>query len=61
MKRKESVAIPGLWPETVKTAWKEEKTGNQKLLLILLLVFIVSNPFFLSFLATWVFWLFKSF
>ena len=58
MKRKESMAIPGLWPEAVKTAWKEEKTGNQNLLLILVLVFIVSNPFFLPFLMTWIFgWL----
>ncbi len=59
MKRKDWVAIPDLWPEAVKTEWREEKTGNQNLLLILLLVFIVSNPFFLPFLASWMLWWFK--
>ena len=54
MKRKDSVVIPGLWPEAVKTAWREEKTGNQNLLLILFLVFIVSNPFFLPFVTFWI-------
>ncbi len=58
MKRKIGT-LTGSWERGVKDEKWQEKTENHHLVLILLVVFIISNPFFLPFLVAWMFWWLK--